>query len=439
MGKYVTQDLRTASLASGYGSVAAFGALADQVDETRLRQLYQRGLALLSPAALLVGILAVDAVTSRGFHSIVWVVLVPGLAAVLCGMRATAAYGVLTVLVYSGVDASHPDPHMEGLSGLILVAVGGLCALVACAGRLRAQRRVRHIREVAETTRRTVLRPLPSRWAGLEQAAAYTTADVAARVGGDFYDIQPSAHGTRLVLGDVQGKGLNAVACASALIGSFREAAAHEVDLVDVAVRMDQRLQRHQGHMQALGSEEPERFATAVLVNFPEGDPTGPRDTHVEIVNCGHLTPLAVGQHGVRTLPGVTTLPLGLFGLTGDVPDVATVPLAAGETLLLVSDGVTEARDGNGDFYPLRDDLNTALRVDPDLAEPRRLVRHVRAAAARHSVAGLTDDTTVLAVRQEHSAPGATESGAESRTLTAAAEVTGAVPAEGGLTSGALR
>ncbi|MFE9817373.1 SpoIIE family protein phosphatase [Streptomyces sp. NPDC005773] len=136
-----------------------------------------------------------------------------------------------------------------------------------------------------------MLRPLPSHWAGLDQAASYTAADVAARVGGDFYDIQPSPHGTRLVLGDVQGKVLGAVSTASVLAGSFREAA---------------------------------------------------------------------------------------------------------------SDGVTEARDSSGAFFPLLEHLDTALRTDPELAEPRHLVHDIRNAASRHTARGLTDDTTILAVRRTH-------------------------------------
>ncbi|MET8469072.1 PP2C family protein-serine/threonine phosphatase [Streptomyces sp. NPDC006422] len=211
---------------------------------------------------------------------------------------------------------------------------------------LSALRRADHIREIAETTRRTVLRPLPSYWAGLEQAAAYTKAD-----------------------------------------------------LRDVALRMDQRLRRHQVHVRALGGDESERFATAALINVPTHDAAEGRDIDVELVNCGHLTPLAVGPDGVRTLTGDATLPLGMLGLTGETPASDLVPVRAGETLLLVSDGVTEARDADGAFYPLSDDLTSALRDDPALSEPRRLVRYVRAAAARHAANGLTDDTTVLAVR----------------------------------------
>ncbi|MGW2339312.1 PP2C family protein-serine/threonine phosphatase [Streptomyces sp. NPDC001661] len=376
-------------------------SLADPTRATASAPAPHRGLLALTPALLLLVVVVVDVTTCEIFRSIGWMVLVPGLAALLCGLRTTAAYGALTVLVYALVDLHSPGGGLTGLSGFVLVLVSAVGALAVCSARLRAQHRADHIREIAETTRRTVLRPLPSHWAGLEQAAAYTTADVAAQVGGDFYDIQPSPHGTRLVLGDVQGKGLDAVACASALIGSFREAAFHSFALPQVALRMDQRLRRHQEHVQALGGDESERFATAVLINFPTGEAREHGETHVELVNCGHLSPLAVGPDGVRALAGDAALPLGMLGLTDEAPASVFVPVRADETLLLVSDGVTEARDANGRFYPLSEDLDRVLADDPGLTEPQRLVRYVRAAAARHAENGLTDDTTVLAVRRD--------------------------------------
>lgn len=76
------------------------------------------------------------------------------------------------------------------------------------------------------------------------------------------------------------------------------------------------------------------------------------------------------------------------------------VPLAPGETLLLTTDGVTEARDADGAFYPLADDVARAVAADPRTAEPRRLVAFVRDRTVRHCGGRLADDTTVFAVRR---------------------------------------
>jgi serine phosphatase RsbU (regulator of sigma subunit) len=315
-------------------------------------------------------------------------------------VAATATYTVLTITAYVVAHLPPFGPGPVEPVGLVLVVVGGLGALAVCSSKVRARHRARRVRAAADTTRQTVLRPLPPVWAGLEQAAVHTAADETARIGGDFYDIQPSPHGTRPVLGDVQGKGLDAVACAAALVGSFREDAAHERDLVDVAVRMDQRPRRHQEYVHALGGNENERFATAVLAQFPPVTATDRHATTVELVDCGHLTPLAVTPDRIRPLAGESALPLGMFELTGARPVGRSLSPAADETLLLYSDGVAEARDDNGEFHPLREDLAAALREDPGLAEPRRLVAHVRSAAARHAGGRLADDTTVLAVRR---------------------------------------
>ncbi|CAM5483374.1 hypothetical protein STENM36S_02563 [Streptomyces tendae] len=97
--------------------------------------------------------------------------------------------------------------------------------MVAAAFRVGGERRMLRIRDIADTARRTVLRPLPVGFGGLDHAAVYLSADSEARVGGDFYDIQPGPHGARVLVGDVQGKGLGAVETAAALLGTFREAA----------------------------------------------------------------------------------------------------------------------------------------------------------------------------------------------------------------------
>ena len=107
-----------------------------------------------------------------------------------------------------------------------------------------------------------------------------------------------------------------------------------------------------------------------------------------------------VTPDGVRSLPPGDGLPLGLGELTSEPPPVLRVPLAPGETLLLVTDGVTEARDAAGDFFPLRDALVRALARDPRTADPRLLVRFVRDGTLDHCGGRLADDTTIFAVRR---------------------------------------
>ncbi len=369
-----------------------------------------RSVAWVPPLLMLIGILVVDWNTTRDFRIITWIVLVPGIAAAICGVWGTAAYAVLATVVYPVADRAWPNEYQAGPADFYLVAVGGVLAVLACAVRVRGERRMLHMRDVADTTRRTVLRPLPPDWGGLEHAAVYLPSDVEARVGGDFYDIQPGPHGTRVLVGDVQGKGLGAVEAAAALLCTFREAGYHEPDLETVADRLEVRMLRHCGHVAALGREDGDRFATAVLLDFADreagavrsGDCADREAGAVRSVVFAHEPPLLVGPDGVRALPSGDTLPLGLSTLAPaqGPPPVCRVTLAPGETLLLTTDGVTEARDPDGAFYPLATEIARAVAADPRTVEPRRLVAFVREGVLRHCGGRLADDTTVFAVRR---------------------------------------
>ncbi|MFF5306052.1 PP2C family protein-serine/threonine phosphatase [Streptomyces sp. NPDC013161] len=359
-----------------------------------------RSVAWIPPLLVLVSILLVDWYTGGEFRTVSWIVLVPGIAAAICGVRGTAVFAVLGLATYVLADHAWPRQYQTGLPDFILVGVGGALAVLACVVRVRGERRMLRMRDVAETTRRTLLRPLPPGWGGLDHAAVYLAADAFARVGGDFYDIQPGPHGTRALVGDVQGKGLGAVEAAAALLGTFREAGYHERELATVAARLETRIHRHGLHLAALDHEDDDRidrFATAILLSFPVAEP----DT-VEVVNFGHEPPLVVGPHGVRSLPPGHGLPLGLGELAhmDGPPPTVRITLAPGETLLVVTDGVTEARDSAGVFYPLKSLVTEGMLADPHLADPDRLVAYVRDGTLRHSGGHLADDTTIFAVRR---------------------------------------
>lgn len=370
----------------------------DAVERQNLLRVRGRSVAWLPPLLLLLTIAVLDWNTSGEFRIISWIVLVPGIAAAICPVWGTAAFAVLALLAYITVDTSWPHQYQTGLPDFILVALGGILAILACAVRVRGEQRMLHMQDIAETTRRAVLRELPPGWGDLDHAAVYLSADSEARVGGDFYDIQPGPHGTRILLGDVQGKGLAAVEAAASLLGTFREAAYHEPLLRTVADRLETRMLRHVRYAGALGRDDGDRFATGILIGFPPAAPDAP-DT-IEFVNFGHEPPLVVVPDGVRSLPPGNGLPLGLSELGSEPPPVLRVPLASHETLLLVTDGVTEARDAGGVFFPLRDAVTAALTKAPHTADPHLLVRCVRDGTLRHSGGHLVDDTTIFAVRR---------------------------------------
>ncbi|MFD6190290.1 PP2C family protein-serine/threonine phosphatase [Streptomyces sp. NPDC060275] len=379
------------------GLVRAAGR-GDALSRHELLSVRGHSAAWLFPLLMLVGIAVAD-VTTNVFQIIAWTVLVPGVAAAICGVWSTAVFAVLSTAVYMMADLFWKHREETGMAGLLLVVLGGVVAVGVAAVRVGGERRMLHMRDIADTTRRTVLRPLPVGFGGLDHAAVYLAADSEARVGGDFYDIQPGPHGTRVLVGDVQGKGLGAVETAAALLGTFREAGYHEPDLATVAERLEIRMVRHREHTAGLGRADGDRFATTVLIGFPPGPPDA-----VDCVVFGHEPPMAVGPRGVRLLPVVGGLPLGMAELapTGrsGTPPVHRLHLAEDETLLLVTDGVTEARDPAGVFYRPADDIALALAADPRSAVPARLVSLVRDGTLRHCRGRVADDTTVFAVRR---------------------------------------
>ncbi|MCQ9136519.1 PP2C family protein-serine/threonine phosphatase, partial [Streptomyces hilarionis] len=241
----------------------------DVLQRHQLLRIRGRSVTWLVPLGVLAAISYTDYNTSGEFRIVSWCVFVSAIAAALCGVWTTALFAVLALVTYVLGDAAWPSEYREGPADFVLVLVGGVLSVLASSVRVRGERRMLHIMRIAETTRRTVLRPLPPRWGGLDHAAVYLAADADARMGGDFYDIQPGPHGTRVLVGDVQGKGLGAVEAAAALLGTFREAAYHERDLATVAARLETRMRRHRLHTVALGRADGDRFATAVLIGFP--------------------------------------------------------------------------------------------------------------------------------------------------------------------------
>ncbi|MDH6225933.1 PP2C family protein-serine/threonine phosphatase [Streptomyces sp. MJP52] len=362
------------------------------------RLLYWRGHDIGWVLPVLIGVTGsvVELTTPDWFRASSWLVLVSGTAAALCGVRTTVLLVVLSLLAY-GVLTVVDRPMVSGWPVLVLLVVGGVLSVLACAVRVTHAAELLRLSVVADTTRRAVLRPLPPGLGGLEHAELYLPADSEARVGGDFYDIQPSPWGTRVLIGDVQGKGLEVVEIAAALLGTFREAAYHERCLATVASRLEIRLKRQVAYRLDMGDEQDgDRFATAVMLGFPADEPDV-----LELVNFGHEPPLLIDPSGgTGPLPGAHGLPLGMSDIADRPPPVLRVTVPVGATLLLTTDGVTEARNEAGTFYPLREEVTRAAARRPEARRPRAVTRFVRDGVLLHTDGRLEDDTTIFSVRR---------------------------------------
>ncbi|MER5322997.1 PP2C family protein-serine/threonine phosphatase [Streptosporangium roseum] len=350
---------------------------------------------LLAPLALTAVVTVVAVLTPSHLYFSRFLVVAPALAASMWPVVETVALGLLALAidVLIAVTIGHPEESHTHLFTIAVIA--GVTVAAASASHVRQQREetLAQVRSVAETTQKVLLRPMPHHLGRLDIDALYLAAAAQARVGGDFYEALETPHGVRLIIGDVRGKGLPAVGVASAIVGCFREAAYDEPDLARLARRLDVSMNRY---TTLLFGNDLEYFATALLAEFPDDGSV------VEIVNCGHPSPLLLRAGAVREVtPTAPSPPINMGALLGQEYHIDPLPFAAGDQLLLYTDGVTETRDLTGAFFPL---TQHAGQWDAD--SPSRLLEQLHRDLVHYSHGQLDDDIAAVAVRATDDRPG---------------------------------
>ena len=165
--------------------------------------------------------------------------------------------------------------------------------------------------------------------------------------GGDIHDVMATPFGVRLLVGDVMGTGLPANRTGLSVLNAWRDLACTEPSLAGIAVRL---------HALIARSGHPERFVTALLVNFPVESADGsapPAGSRAELVCCGHPPPLLVRDNSAAFIEPYAAPPLGLLDLAEGWCRASMMPVGDGDQLLLYTEGVSEARDADGRFFPL--------------------------------------------------------------------------------------
>ena len=206
-------------------------------------------------------------------------------------------------------------------------------------------------------------------------ASHYQSATKQALVGGDLYDIAMTQYGPRFIIGDVKGKGLDAVGRCAAVLAAFRELAFAEPDLVNLAAEMDAHVSR---------DLEIEDFVTVILAEFAPGE--------VRIVNCGHHPPAKMAADSAELqlmAPGQPSPPLGLQPR----PARQDIALGPGDRLLFYTDGLVEARDRKGRFFELSRPAVAKALAEPDLDAA---VRQVVSLLLDHAGGRLADDVLLV-------------------------------------------
>jgi hypothetical protein len=203
----------------------------------------------------------------------------------------------------------------------------------------RGRRRARRLRDRRAPPRAPELPEIE----GWDIACLHEPAGEANDVGGDFFEVFAVAGGWMAVIGDVEGKGAAAASVTAVARHTIHAAAQLTGDALTAVRQLDRRLRGG-----------PERQTCSVgLVQL--------RGPVAYAISAGHPPPLHVGGAGVGEIPAAGPLP-GALPEPGDWPS-ARVALEPGESLVLYTDGVTDAIGADGERFG-RD------RLDAALAEP---------------------------------------------------------------------
>jgi serine phosphatase RsbU (regulator of sigma subunit) len=185
-------------------------------------------------------------------------------------------------------------------------------------------------------------------------------------VGGDAFDYAANDDILHVALFDTVGHGIDASALTTLTLNTYRNARRSGLSLEDTYRSIDKWVRaKYSG-----------AFVTAVLAELDTGTGLYRR------ISAGHPSELLLsGPDVLPVLPTPTALPLGLGAMRRRGPGVTEVQLRPGDTLVLYTDGITEARSADGELFGL-DRLSGLLAEELDRGVPaaevmRRLIHTI--------------------------------------------------------------
>jgi len=224
--------------------------------------------------------------------------------------------------------------------------------------------------------------------AGVHQAGDATVCGVtrpANTVGGDFFDILSMPDGRVVIaVGDVAGKGSPAALLMALLLAMLRTLVDEGMETARLVARLNVQVARH---------SPASRFITLFFGVYD------PRDGRLEFVNAGHLPPLVrhAGGHFERVDNDAGGLALGMFATA--TYETRAVTIAPGDTLVLYSDGITEAENDKGAAFE-EAGLQSAIAANA-MRDADGLARALLAATEKYAgEVKLVDDLTALVLKR---------------------------------------
>ena len=202
--------------------------------------------------------------------------------------------------------------------------------------------------DVAERLQRRLLPSAPPRLAGLDIAFAYRSASTGVLSGGDFLDYytRPPSGGLAFAIGDVAGKGVDAMA--TTFVTKFMLRGAVHGGQLSWPTRPGEALQELRNGLleQPDFDPESERFVTVLFGQL------NPRTGLLQLASAGHPTPFLVRATGVERPLLVTEPAIGVeLGAALEAYPSEILQLAEGDLIVVFTDGIAELRDAEGRFF----------------------------------------------------------------------------------------
>lgn len=287
-----------------------------------------------------------------------------------------------------GVYAEQPLPELaDGVLATLAHALASAVQQTTLHKRARmvVNSLVRELRPTAVT--------LPE---GLSVGTVYRSATAGVDVGGDFFDVFRARDGRiGVACGDVSGKGVEAASLTAMAVYSLRAYALANANPEVLLTRLNHAVCRQ---------TTDERFMTIAYLRLD------PAPWTAQLTLAGHPPPLLVGPDGVRVLEVPPDMPVGIdedasFHRT-------TVPIPPGTSIVLYTDGVTEARRGgapDGALLGIEGLLHAVRKWAPAHGRgAQELADAVDEAVTTWTSGGISDDTAIVVVTREAQPDGLT-------------------------------
>jgi serine phosphatase RsbU (regulator of sigma subunit) len=265
-------------------------------------------------------------------------------------------------------DASYSAADLKLLNTIALQTAAAIANSLLCDEMVEAAReRAAYAAELqaASTVQQLLLQSASRSTPGFQVDSVYLPAS---EVGGDFFFVSPAPDGSlTAIVGDVSGKGLTAAMRVAMIMGALRRETSY--DPGDILSSLNN----------ALIAQGQLGFTTACCVRiFLSGDYT--------LANAGHIAP----YHSGREISTAPALPLGIA--PDQIYELVNGRLLQEERLVLLSDGVPEARSHTGELYGFERLPSLSIMPARDIAEAAQSF-------------GQEDDITVLTVAFEPTTP----------------------------------